>query len=623
MRKALSYIFSFTFFILVLKILYLIAEFIYNSTVLDILSSPSVDKNVVENLENFAHIISALGTTLLIIGFVYQKFLFNFRMPLRVAGGFIAFTLLFSSFYKFYDELFAYIFESLKKNEQVYVGSFYVNLLRTGIINGNFEYPSIIPVKASDTFSLEDRVMLANTYLVLLYDSKIVEKFHSSEVVASLATLFSESLGIDLDAKWNSYKRTMKQIEEFWKLYKEKVQELNVKLKRELLRKEDVYRELLKVLQTKYWKEYQERRVEFYRRLNRELSDENVDRIDKELKRFFRYKFLKKAQRRYRAEMYKNFHHYIPPREWCLYNGNRKQCPSKERIRKVLLREAKREFKEKFYISPDIYSFSDFIKAIENISYYREKIRAELFNKGLIVPHTVELRISSPEGFYRTYGPSVRYTLEAKFGSLMEKYLKRKGLPPFSIPPGLSRSEFLKKVKESLSKYYGNVPLFLSQKGFYRFYVKNLLPNSVEEIEENRAIEEFADLSLKLVVIPPIALMLSSVIGFLNLITLLLMPLNFLVKKLFKGKRLTIWIAGALIISILIIYPLKAQERPGKVYQVFLKLENRELSLKERVLVEGARWLLYVEPYAYKIGSFLREHLPSKLKREYKQVFKL
>ena len=131
-KKIFNYPIYLLLLIIISKILYLIAESIYNTIVLDVGVIETPTKEIYDNLEVLGHNITSIGVTLLLFPLVYwifSKFIkrevFRFFYTLSVS------FLIYLSVYTSLDYAIDYI---VQKNKDQRYEAYYLNILKNGII---------------------------------------------------------------------------------------------------------------------------------------------------------------------------------------------------------------------------------------------------------------------------------------------------------------------------------------------------------------------------------------------------------------------------------------------------------------------------------------------------------
>lgn len=156
-----------------------------------------------------------------------------------------------------------------------------------------------------------------------------------------------------------------------------------------------------------------------------------------------------------------------------------------------------------------------------------------------------------------------------------------------ALPINLTRDEFLKQIVE---------PIYVKRND----YLSNKLASNSSWYEQGAPYADSGKASLRNLVVPPVAIVMSLIFGVLNLISLLL-NMFFLIIKENTIKR---WFGFVLLITAFIITPYlnEYEISDQKAYENLLTHTQKDYEYSAYF----AQWVIKVEPMIYSIGNILR-----------------
>ena len=591
---------TFIIFIISTKIIYLIFEVYYNGHLLDVISNSNITVNTMKSIENLGHNISAIGITLLLLP-IYYLFI---KSVLKKKKEIIFFSLvIFSliSFFGFKSLLTNIMDDIVKSNSDKRYSSYYIAIFKYGMLNNYMGYETFIPKNRIQNLTIEDKVIVSNIFLLTLIDKTLVNK-----LVNNGSDIFTDL--IIKKYAWNSYQTSKstfeKKVHDIYLLYNkyiEKSKKINLEFKK--VDSNDMfelnYQDFVTSLRGKY-KQYNEQVIKY--KNHRIPSNTKVKEVKKKLERYFRYSDYQKAKTKYRNSMMKNFGRYIEPSRWL---SKHHKYPTNYSVKKVIIEEADRQWKIKSGGLPSNLSEKEFYLH----PIIKNKVINELKAKGLIVSNHFNY---SKKMFYNAYIKKI----DVEFIRTKEKFLSEfKKMSNKNLKFGLSYKQFLKYFKNDFTKQYGQkfgtilYNLILTHnvndfyKSFYRPYFQKkklsayLLSRKDFQKQENHT---KGDNAIKLLYIPPFAIGMSVFAGILNMVSLFVMLIFFLIPI---NKLSLIWqlsIKTVLKISLiycLIYYPYHIGKNSNllKPYSVLYMFKSE----KSREYIEFLYWLMIVEKYTY------------------------
>ena len=591
---------AFFVFIISSKIIYLIFEVYYNGHLLDVISNSNITTESMKSIENLGHNISAIGITLLLFP-VYYLITKSFLKKKRelILFSLILFSLI--SFFGFKSLLTNIMDDIVKSNSNKRYSSYYIAIFKYGMLNNYMGYETFIPKNRIQNLTVEDKIMVSNMFLLTLVDKTLVNK-----LVNNGSDIFTDL--IIKQYSWNNYQTSKNAFEKkahdiylLYNKYIEKSKKINLEFKK--VDSNDMfelnYQDFITNLREKY-QQYNEQVIKY--KNHRIPSNTKVKEVKERLERYFRYSHYQKAKTQYRNSMMKNFGRYIEPSRWL---SKHHQYPTNYSVKKVIIEEADRQWKIRSGDLPSNLSEKEFYLH----PIIKNKVINELKAKGLIVNSHFNY---SKKMFYHAYVKK----LDVEFIRTKEKFINEfKQISMKSLRFGLDYKQFLKYFKNDFTEQYGQkfgtilYNLILTHKidnfykSFYRPYFQKkelsayLLSRKDFQKQKNHA---KGDNAIKLLYIPPFAVGMSVFAGILNMVSLFVMLIFFLIpiKKLPLMWQLSI--KTTLKISLLyclIYYPYHIGKNSNilKPYSVLHTLKSE----KSRQYIEFLYWLMVVEKYNY------------------------
>ncbi|MGJ0361801.1 hypothetical protein [Aliarcobacter cryaerophilus] len=162
--------------LIILKMIYIGFESYYNYYLL--FTTTSVDiltKEKLEELNHNGHILSAIGISLLFIPILYLICKKIQNSVIKYLFLLILFFLTFISSYHLLNKTVDYIVEV---NEEKRHDAYYIGLFKYGLLKKHFNYDSFIKYEniQNDQLSINDRILLTNSFLLLYSDKDLINK---------------------------------------------------------------------------------------------------------------------------------------------------------------------------------------------------------------------------------------------------------------------------------------------------------------------------------------------------------------------------------------------------------------------------------------------------------------
>lgn len=601
-----KYSILFIIVIILIKIVYLFFESDYNAELLNIVSDPNSTKEILEGLEKYGHRLSSIGLTLLVVPFLYL-FLKKFIQNQKIYLGSL-FLISIGIYNLTYSGLTHIVDEFVERNKHLQYNSYYTTMFKYGMLKQEMGYSSFIPKERLEHISIEDKVMIANIFLLVETDKELIKKIVENKDNTIKSVLISEKdnkFKEDFKKSESKFNAELKKFDDMYKNYMvssnsviQKISELDNEKKFESL-----YSNFKQKLETKY-KNYLE--VSDKAKKDSYPSEYKIDEYYKDLSEYFKYQKYERAKKKYTETMYKRFGTYIEPNRWCDEN-----CPSRDKIRQVIQEEVAKKWKNKMGDIPRSLSSTDFLK----YPSIRKQVVLELRKEGLNVTDDFNY---SKESFAKAYKNSLKNSEEkiAKdFENEIYKQTNKK------IKMGLSYENFVAYWKDDIVKEYGNnFGLIIFNmikdkdstnyyKDFYKPYIESTIGKKYiinENQFEDDEYKEKGDYAIKSMFVVPFAIFMSLFAGVLNLISVIVLSSILLLRFITNDKKIFI-ISNSIrvvLLVILIYYPYKIG-KDNNLLGNYKILENKENIQNNfvKLYIESLNWVLVVEKINYQLWN--------------------
>lgn len=598
--KLPKYTVNFLVFIIVSKIIYLVFEAYYNGYLVETVSNPDISVDILKNIEQLGHNISAMGMTLLLTPFIYlliKKIVQNKPKIIVISVSFFMII----SFFSFQSLLTKIMDDMVELNSDKRYSSYYISIFKYGMLNNYIGYETFIPKNRLENLTIEDRIMISNIFLLTLVDSSLTDR-----IVNKGGNIFTDL--VIKQYSWNHYKESElsfnNKIKDLHKLYNEyinKSKKINTEFKKidNKEMRQASYNDFISALRLKYH-QYDNKVIDYKNAISPTSSA--IDEYNTNLRKYFKYSKYSKAQRKYRQSMINNFGKYIEPSRWLPKN---KKYPNNESIKKVIREEVDKKWNAKSEGIPPNLSERQFYKHY----IVKRKVIKELRKKGLNVGNTFNY---SKKLYFSAYQKKVDIEFKKTKLKFINEFEKVSG-KRFKF--GLTYKQFVKYFKNDFIKKYDkkfgiilysltvNNEIDNFYKKFYRPYFKEkklsnyLLSRKDIHTEEHKL---KGDSAIKHLYIPPFAIGMSILAGILNIVSViatlffLIIPIDrlssvpkFTVKLLFKAS----------LMGILIYYPYQISQDKNilKPYAILNTLDTKI----DQNYIYFLEWLMIVEKYNY------------------------
>jgi hypothetical protein len=591
MKRSLKYPLYLFVLILVAKIGYIIVESFYNYHVLTVTTAPDLTKEVLEELNQNGHMISAMGITLLLLPFLYLlvKRVHRFIMPVLLA------LLIFITFNMTYEGLNVLINKVVEINKEKRHDAYYINTFKYGVLNHVFSYDSFLDHKKvlDGTLDVNDRILLTNTFLLLSADEHLLEKLKDRGQGKIAQYYMDQNLQDDYEERFSAFKDGSKKIKELWEKFNVHRDHLDQEFKKNSDASEvkKAYQEFKDGLIQKF-KEYQEGVTKVILKIREETLPPKIQKIHGDLKRYFAYQTYSRAQTLYKENMQEKFGYYIEPDRWKDSNGDL----TTESITAVIEEEIKKKAFGEMAHLPLGLNFKNFL----HHDQVKLRISKQLKEKGLLIAYDFNYS-------YKEFKQSYDAMLTQKYNEGCEKFYKgvEKEIGANDLKLDMGWDQFMdsnyirRKIKASLkdarksridhviaaykTKDLGNFkPMVYLQEVKERVNSKMY---SKEDFKRDSEAAQYGDDAIRLLYIPPFALSVSIIALLLNIITVAGMLLN--LTTLSKLKQMML--KGALY-AMIIALPLFSR------YDSFNnELIKASLGDTEKIYLKFLGWISYYE----------------------------
>jgi len=513
--------------IFVAKLGYVVVESFYNYYILTTTTQADVTKEVLEELNENGHLISAFGLTVLLVPFVY---LFVKKRNTKV----IYKTLALSSvvtFFLMYSLLNVAVDKIVEINKEQRYNAFYITTFKYGLLNNRFAYNSFIDNKkvVENKLDVNDKILLTNSFLLLHADQKLIEKLkqRGKEVVADM--YIEQRVKDDYDSKFKAYKKATTEIANRWIEFNKAREELNLKLKKlndkSALKK--AHTELKESLKSNY-NDYKKGWREVDILIEYKTSQDELKKIGKKLSKYFKYKGYKSAEEKYTNYMLESFGHYIEPTQWKDSNNEL----TYKQIKKVIVDEMMAKAEDKLQGLPRGLSARQFAFNLD----VKIKVAKKLKKSGISIPADFDYSFKQFSKYYNIVVNKKINKIPKQFYQKLEDEIGKNDLKLDITWKKFVHSNYIKKQVQSKLNVKDGKDLTvildaIETKDLANFKKMIYLPKIIKKIEDEYEYtkDDFldghkasskGDEAIKMLYIPPFALAVSILALILNLVTI-------------------------------------------------------------------------------------------------------
>ena len=572
----------FLLFLIITKSLYILAETIYNSIVVDGNSTLDLTQENLQNIQDLGLLVSTTGFILLILPLIYKLSLYVtikdvknafLRVIFIVVSSFFIFLVTYTAFERLTD----YIIEKAK-NERY--DAYYLTMLKNGILNNILGYSSFIvdrnTTDGKHDFSIEDKVVGLNLYLLLFVDDKVIQNMVDHGVDNIYRFQLKKFIERDYAGQEQKIINLASRVRYFWHKYNLLKTQANEEIShlQEPIVIEQTYNRFMETLKEEY-ELYKFDKENLKNSISISLQSTPKDASELQIK-------------------------------WEKRHGT---------------------------VDIDIDSFENYLKD-ESVKLKMAALSKDTFHTRLGYEFN-----GTFESFIPYYNNSIDLLSDAIIYREVEKKLNRYGLKKVSLQYDWESFiaqpfiEDLLKKRIQNDELRANVLSIVKDRDLERFYNEIYLPEvekqlkkslyiSKESFLNDPASQKIGDDALKLLYIPPLAIFFSSIFGLLNMIILIayIFVLFWWYYKLRKSrldKRRLYTMRGSffgiqlLMAAVLIYLPIQLSAHKTKNYPLLDKLFHDDAKEINKTFLLTMQWLISAEPIIYTVGKYSREELLS------------
>jgi len=589
-NKILGFSIAFLVVLLVIKLLYILAETIYNSIVLDGIASSSLTIEQLNNIERLGHIVSSVGFIILILPLLY-KLAYYFTLK-DIKGGMLRLIfMLILAFFLFLItfRVFEVIMDTLveRASKQRY-NAYYVTMLKQGILNDVISYSTLIDPKSdveekpiNQKFTVEDKVILLNLYLLLFSEENVVDKMIEKGVENIYRLRLGEYIKKDYPTQEENVLRVANRVRYFWKKYNELKIEANKKItdaksEKAILKS---YQNFMETLNNDYIK-YQLEQERIAHKISFSLQGKS-----------------NKSSRTIKEEWLNSVG------DISMHLDTFEEYLTDYKIKKRIITKAQNSIGISLGYEFDysLESFTNYyLNSYDNIAkaIIKNSVEKSLYRFGI---RDIKLNLDWN-----------KFVDQPFIANLLKKRISDDNI----------RKHIVKLVKErNITHFYDHI---------YLPKVEELFKQSIYISEDQFQNEkkEVGDMAIKSLYIPPVAILFSSIFGLLNFVIFVVMSIFVIIwfLKLRKIKasiknivsiRFAILSSKIMLIALLIGLPFILNKNAFKEYPVIEQMKNYENDQTVQSFLNTLHVLLTYENIIYAVGKELRKHINEELLESY------
>ena len=596
MRSNLKYPLYLFIAIFVAKLGYIVIESYYNYHVLVTTTQANLTKEMLDDLNENGHLISAFGLTVLLVPFFY---FFVRRQDTKMIYTVLSIAT-FVTYIGVYNLLNVAVDKIVEANKDKRYEAFYITLFKYGLINNKFSYNSFISSKKikNNDLSVNDRILLTNSFLLLYADQKLIEKLKQRGRVAAADLYIQKFAKDDYDMKYAAFKSSTQEIAKLWKEFNNARANLNQKLKTTPNQKEikKSYKKLISSLKTGY-KEYKK----LWYKIDKETTPTKLKKIKTKLAKYFRYQNYSRAQREYKRTMQEKFGHYIEPSRWKNEYGNLTTAQIKRVITEEIMKKAKAK---KLKNIPRGLSQKGFAYNLD----VKIEVAKELRKQGIKIPYDFDYSFKQFKKYYNIAYTKKLNQAPAQFYAKLKQKVGKNDLRLDMDWHDFVHSKYIRnkvasKVQTDDPKDIDNILKAIESKDLGNFKKKIYLPKIIKQVVESYEYkkEDFldghkaaksGDEAIKALYIPPFALAVSILALLLNIVTVVVMILE----ATGKFSKISVFMVKVLLIVAIFIIPF-VTEYEGLKNKAVEKISNEDM----KKYLNFLNWLSFYESINYKI----------------------
>lgn len=547
-------------FILIVKIIYIFSEYLYNLNILNISSSLDFfDEKKMEQINNNGHLISSFGITLLltpIIYFIIKKIakheISQIFKNIKISVIYLIVPIfIFFITYISLNKLVDYVVEkNIDKSYQAY----YLNIFKVGLMNNYYKYDSFLNYEKikNDNLNTNDKIMFINTFLLLNADKELLEKLKNIGK-SEFLNIYIDQNKEDFQKNFNNYLSFDKSIAQNYEEFKNEKIKINSKINN---LKNSVNTDNANVEYKKLKNNLEQEYSSYLKKINK-----NKDLINNEKKLFSMIDDLNsylenksKYQSFYDKKIRAVFGKYIPVERFLDNGGN----PNIMILKNVLEEE----------LNSNVLSFNEFTKNKEVQNTIYKNLKNKNLNPTPNVDYTIENNFLT---LFSNNKNKVLNNLENNIKNDLNKKLGNNDLTLDMDYEKYTNSKFIKeKIKDNLKSMnldtnnIINVINVLNSKDKENAFKNEIYLNIIKQnkivekysfnendFQTNDEAKELGIKSIKLLYIPIFALTISLISLLLNSVTVFTLVIG----KIFNLNKIVVIGTNLFLIIIIIVIP--------------------------------------------------------------------
>jgi len=500
----------FILLLIVVKIAYLYYESNYNFDILHIATDIDATNDEFREIEKRGHKLSSIGLSLLLLPYFYAIFAFIFSkfQKRNLAALMLSICAFFGSYNYIYHKLELLMDCIVAQNSDKRYESYYINLLKYGMIAKIFGYEKYIPREHEFSVPVE-KTMLSNIFLLTFGDKDIVERVRTGEKSRNLlASYYSKNKGKEeYEKEFTKFKDSADKISNGWMDYQKnqaKFPDNNY-----TTNPDKAYDDMMNKIADEY-AEFKEKANHHKQYVRNKMLRESLGNAGLSL--YFKNRNDSIAKGRYDKLMFRIFGTYIEPERWCEAGI----CPSKNASRKVVDEESNRIWltnSKGIPINATQDEFTNHKSTIENVI-------DEL--------HKNDINVSQNFAYDKEeFSAAYINMIKAKFGNIDNNQTTQTDIPAgitkYSDFVALFESDFANTLGDDFGKVAtdivasGDLTRFRDEIFGKKFTQQ--FSYTKTQFDSNSSVMDIGDDAIRLLYIPPFAIALSLIAGVLNLIS--------------------------------------------------------------------------------------------------------
>lgn len=593
-------------FMIVIETIYVITEIAFNSAILNASAGLVWSRDSITDLEHIGRTLSGVGFGLMVFGFLgVKRTNFKYRLKALALCLVVAVPTMYFGQKLLIDEIIVN-----RASDQLLEKAERSMILKRAYQSGAYSISSV-GFDGKNVANPEEMSLLSMMGLLIL-DSEEWDKKVQKNGRAYLKNTYTTLNKASSEKAWEAYKQAGIEVNQAWREYAKASQEFKVSRNKKLSSNEmkNAWNDVVNSAKGSY-SQYTQSKNDYRDSI---IATAKSKGFAEQLEaKFDRMSVCRTSQRcvdmRYRAirEMIKKgtgIDKHIS--YWCDSNG----CPASRATlynRLVTQKVAQGDFKKRTGLSYNITSISAFMQQPKVYTEIAKRLERQYGMKNL-------------SGFKGTYSSFVTSYKGSVLATAAKEWYQKSG-DAYGLPPNLTKSEFYRTdlVQRNLKSIFGlqlednyRVQLGLSKSRFIAEFttkavdakVKGEMDRLVRGVRASASTREQYKDSLRALIVPPIALILSL---FFSMFTLIRIPLRFLAISFYykpdpwkqKLKKTLVVLDFAFVLAFPLLKPENKLAKKEVIEEVF-EFFGSEVNLGSGW---AFKWYMNAEPVLYPIGN--------------------